>query len=138
MLHPTERCFKKQRKYKDHKKSPFSPRNSNNKRTEHNGLKPNMFFRCGLEDSFIVKFPKLDTSEKKLFWCTKNHKTRAYILTKIYKTSYNSKYKSESQEINVCMEHISYNAETPRRYFGDSLQITNWILDSGATCHMIP
>ena len=23
-------------------------------------------------------------------------------------------------------------------YFGDSLQLTNWVLDSGATCHMTP
>ena len=28
--------------------------------------------------------------------------------------------------------------EIPRRYFGDSLQLTNWILDSGETCNMIP
>ena len=24
------------------------------------------------------------------------------------------------------------------RYFGDSSQLTNWILDSGETCHMTP
>ena len=30
------------------------------------------------------------------------------------------------------------NAEIPRRYFGDSLQLTNWDLDLGATCHMTP
>ena len=30
------------------------------------------------------------------------------------------------------------NTEIPRRYFGDKSQLTNWILDSGATCHMIP
>ena len=36
------------------------------------------------------------------------------------------------------MSRMSSNAETPRRDFGDSLQLTNWILDSGATCHMTP
>ena len=30
------------------------------------------------------------------------------------------------------------NDESPSRYFGDSWQLTNWILDSGATCHMTP
>ena len=30
------------------------------------------------------------------------------------------------------------NDEFPSANFGDSSQLTNWILDSGATCHMIP
>ena len=30
------------------------------------------------------------------------------------------------------------NAESPRRNHGDSSQLTNWILDSGETCHMRP
>ena len=30
------------------------------------------------------------------------------------------------------------NDESSSRYFGDILQLTNWILDSGATCHTSP
>ena len=30
------------------------------------------------------------------------------------------------------------NSENPRRYFGDSSQLTNWVLGSGATFHMKP
>ena len=30
------------------------------------------------------------------------------------------------------------NDESPSKYFGDSPQLTNRILDSGATCHMTP
>ena len=30
------------------------------------------------------------------------------------------------------------NAEIPRRDFGDSLQLSNWIIDSGATFHETP
>ena len=30
------------------------------------------------------------------------------------------------------------NEENPRRDYGDSSQLTNWILDYGATCHMTP
>ena len=37
-----------------------------------------MCFRCGLEDHFIGKFPKLDTSDKKVHWNTEKNKTCAY------------------------------------------------------------
>ena len=30
------------------------------------------------------------------------------------------------------------NDECPSRNFGDSLQLTNWIFDSGETCHITP
>ena len=30
------------------------------------------------------------------------------------------------------------NAEGPGRYFGDSLQLSNWIIDSGATFNVKP
>ena len=33
---------------------------------------------------------------------------------------------------------MSGNDECPSETFGDSLQFTNWILDSGFTCHMTP
>ena len=33
---------------------------------------------------------------------------------------------------------MSGSDESPSRYFGDSLQWTNWILCSKATCHMTP
>ena len=36
------------------------------------------------------------------------------------------------------MACISSNIEIPGRYFGDSLQLIYWILDSDATCHMTP
>ena len=34
------------------------------------------------------------------------------------------------------MALMSSNAECPSGNFGDSSQLINWILDSGATCHM--
>ena len=36
------------------------------------------------------------------------------------------------------MACISGNDKSSSRYFGDSLQLTNWILYSGETCHMTP
>ena len=36
------------------------------------------------------------------------------------------------------MTRMSDNDKIPSRYFGDSSHLTQWILDSGATSHMIP
>ena len=36
------------------------------------------------------------------------------------------------------MARMSDNDESNSRYFGESLQLTNWILYSGTTCHMTP
>ena len=91
-----------------------------------------------MEDNFIAKFPKPDTSDKKFHWNTGKPKTCAYRSTKIDKTPENSTDQSESQNIYASMAHMSSNAEIPRRDFGDSSQPTNWILYSGVTCHMQP
>ena len=62
-----------------------------------------------------------------------NPKTCAYRLENIYKMSDNSTDQSESHEIYASMACICSNAESPSRYFGDSSQLTTWILDSVAT-----
>ena len=36
------------------------------------------------------------------------------------------------------MAQMSGNEKRSSTDFGDSLQLTNWILDSGAKCHMTP
>ena len=36
------------------------------------------------------------------------------------------------------MARLSGNDDDPSGNFGDSSQLTNWILDSGAMCHMMP
>ena len=36
------------------------------------------------------------------------------------------------------MERMSTNVESPIRYYEDGSQLTNWMLESGATCHIIP
>ena len=43
---------------------------------------------------------------------------------------------SSDQKIYASMARMSGNDEQPTRTFGDSSQLTNWILDSGETCHM--
>ena len=36
------------------------------------------------------------------------------------------------------MARMSSNDKRKSEKYGDSLQLTNWILDLGATCHMTP
>ena len=36
------------------------------------------------------------------------------------------------------MAQLTGNEKSSSRYFGDIFQLTNWILDSGSTCHMTP
>ena len=36
------------------------------------------------------------------------------------------------------MAHVSGNYESTSRDFGNTLKLTNWILYSGAKCHMSP
>ena len=42
------------------------------------------------------------------------------------------------QKIYTSMARMSSNDECSSENYGDSSQLTNWILDSGATCHMTP
>ena len=51
------------------------------------------------------------------------------------KTSENFTDQRKSQKIHASMENMHSNEEKSRIYFGESLQPTNWILDSGATCN---
>ena len=46
--------------------------------------------------------------------------------------------KNSDQKIYASMARMSGNGECPSKHFCESLQLTNWILYSGATCHMTP
>ena len=46
--------------------------------------------------------------------------------------------KNSGQKIYAYMARMSGNDECPSGNFGDSLQLTNWILYSRAACHMTP
>ena len=41
-------------------------------------------------------------------------------------------------KIYASMARMSSDDEREIKEYGDSSQLTNWILDSGATCHMMP
>ena len=86
-----------------------------------------MYFRS--QDHIIANSQKPDTLDKKVHQNTDNTKTRAYISKKIDNMSENSTNKSDSQKIYVSMALMSSNTETPRRDFGESSKLTNWVLD---------
>ena len=44
----------------------------------------------------------------------------------------------DDRKIYTSMARMSNNDERKSEKYGDSSQLTNWILDSGATCHMTP
>ena len=41
-------------------------------------------------------------------------------------------------KVQVSMAQMSKYDVSKNKDYGDSSQLTNWILDSGATCHMTP
>ena len=45
---------------------------------------------------------------------------------------------NDDHKIYTSMARMSSNDERSSEKYGDSLQLTNWILDLGATCHMTP
>ena len=45
---------------------------------------------------------------------------------------------NDDHKIYASMVHMSSDDELKSGPYGDSLQLTNWILDLGATCHMTP
>ena len=45
---------------------------------------------------------------------------------------------NDDHNIYASMAQMSSNDERKSEKYGNSSQLTNWILDSGATCHMIP
>ena len=41
-------------------------------------------------------------------------------------------------KVHISMARMSNDDKCENKDYGDSSQLTNWILDSGATCHMTP
>ena len=45
---------------------------------------------------------------------------------------------NDDHKIHESMARMSSNDERKSVKYGDSSKLTNWVLDSGATCHMTP
>ena len=130
--------IKQHRKVNFNKKfsSTFNLRIPKNKRTESNNWNTNKYFRYGAEDQWIAYCSKPVNIEQRYHWNTDKLKTCTYKSTKLDNVLDKSNYQNDSQKIYASMARMYSNVEIPRRYFEDSSQLTNWILDSGLTCHM--
>ena len=86
-------------------------------------------FRCGSVDHLIAKCPKPPKDGEK-----KNGK-------KDKEKGNSAKDNSDDEDdlkVYASMARMSNDDVRKSKYYGDSSQLTNWILDSGATCHMTP
>ena len=84
--------------------------------------------KCGCEYHLIAKFlkPPKD-NEKQQYQVRFNEKDNC-----AHKSSKNN----DDQKIYASMARMYNNDECPSENVGDSSQLNNWILDSGAMCHM--
>ena len=89
---------------------------------------PRKCFRCGSEDHMITKFPKPPKDNEK-------RKKQVCFNEKVNRACDNVKNNSD-QKIYVSMARMSGNDKRSSENYGDSSQLTNWILDQVSTCHM--
>ena len=115
---------------KDKKKS-HKDGDQEKQRTERT---PHKYFRCGSEDHLIAKCPKPPKDNQKLRKKVRFSERGNSASQKERDTGDND----NDQKIYAYMARMSGNDKSPSRDFGGISQLTNWFLDSGATCNMKP
>ena len=117
-----EKCFKSIRKEKDKARAVDVSSN------RHLERPPRKCFTCGSEDHMISKFPEPPKDNEK-------RQMQVHFNEKCY-CAWDNSENNDDHNIYASMAWISSNDKHKSEKYGDSLQLTNWILDSGATCHM--
>ena len=91
---------------------------------------PRKFFRCGSEDHMIAKCPNPPKENEK-------RRRQVRFNEKGNRACENGENKDD-HKIYTSMARISSNEKRSSEKYGGSSQLTNWILDLGATCNMTP
>ena len=91
---------------------------------------PQKCFRYGSEDHKIAKCPKSPKENEK--W------QQQVGFNEISNPTCDNRENNNDQNIYASMACMSDNDKFTSRNFCDSLQLTNCVLDSGATCQMTP
>ena len=89
---------------------------------------PQKCFRCGSEYHMIAKCPKPTKDNEK--------RRRQVRFNKNGNRACDNGKNNNYHKIYASIAQMSSNDERKSEKYGDSSQLTNWILDSGATCHM--
>ena len=90
---------------------------------------PRKCFRCGSEVHMITKCPKPPKD---------NEKPRNQVrFNEKGNGAYDNGEDNDDHKIYASTARMSSDEERKSVKYGDILQLTNWILDSGATCHMM-
>ena len=120
--HSAEKCFKRIRQGKEKDRAAGDWYNRKKEQTTRK------YYRCESEDHLIAKYPKPPKENEK-------RRNQVHFNEKGNRVCDNGENNSD-HKIYAYMERISGNEECPSGNFGDSSKWTNWILDSGAMCHM--
>ena len=78
----------------------------------------------------ITKCPKPPKDNEKRRKCEKSKEKDNYAC--------NNSNDDDDLKVYASMAQMSSDDKRENKNCGDSSQLTNWILDSGATCHMTP
>ena len=96
-----------------------------------NGLNIHLeFFICAPVDHLVDKCMKPPKDNKK--------RRKKVLFNRASQKESENGDNNNNQKVYSYLARMSGNYKSSRRDFGDSSQLTNWSLDSGATCHMTP
>ena len=122
-----EKKIKKVRKEKEKARSTGA---SSNKNSDRPAWK---CFRCRSEDHLIAKCPKPPKDGEK-----KNGKKVSFKDKEMGNSAKDNSDNDDDLKVYASMAQMSNDGVSKNKDCGDISELTNWILDSGATCHMTP